>query len=102
MAIKRFIVGLGCGLAVGYLLRPKLENEKITPERALKEVKKVVSRNHAISGSWIHMLPETIEQNHISYDVYRGGLSTATEDGTVQYEFLVDAKTGTLLNLQTS
>lgn len=102
MAIKRFIAGLGLGLAVGYLLRPTIGCDRITPERALKEVKKTVARTHVISGSWIHMLPETIERNHISYDIYRGGLSTTTEEGTVQYEFLVDTKTGTLIDLQTA
>ncbi len=102
MAIKRFVVGVGLGLAVGYFLRPTIERERMTPERALKEVKKTVARTHAISGSWIHMLPETIERNHITYDVYRGGLSTTTEAGTVQYDFFVDTKTGTLIDLQTS
>lgn len=100
LAIKRFIAGVGIGLALGYVLRPSLQSERLTPERALKEVKKTASQAFAISGSWIHMLPETIERNHISYEVYRGGLSTTTAEGTVQYEFFVDTKTGALLDLQ--
>lgn len=101
MAMKRFVVGLGIGLAAGYLLRPQMEADKITPERALREVKKIMSQNHTISGSWIHMLPETIEKNNITYEVYRGGITTTEEDETVQHEFFVDAKTGTLLQLET-
>ncbi|NEU29986.1 hypothetical protein GN156_04235 [bacterium LRH843] len=102
MPIKRFIAGIGIGLAFGYLLRPAIEGERMTPERALKEVKKAIAHSHAISGSWIHMLPETIEKNHITYDVYRGGVSTTTEEGTVQFEFLVDMKTGTLIHLESA
>jgi predicted small secreted protein len=97
--MKRFITGVGIGIAVGYLLKSNLEQDHITPERALKEVKKTVAQTHAVSGSWIHMIPETISRHHISYEVYRGGLSTTTEEGTKQYEFLVDRKTGTLLDL---
>lgn len=100
MAIKRFVIGLGVGLAAGYFLRPTIEGERLTPERVLKEVKQKVASTHAISGSWIHMLPEKIERNHLSYEVYRGGLSTTTEQGTVQYEFLADTKTGTVIALQ--
>ncbi|KHF39671.1 PepSY domain-containing protein [Halalkalibacter okhensis] len=100
--VKRFIAGLGIGLAAGYLLGPSLKGEKISPEKALKEVKKAVSKTYAISGSWIHMIPETVERNDISYTVYRGGLSTTNEQGTTQFEFLVDTKAGTLLELQSS
>ncbi|MDT8859349.1 PepSY domain-containing protein [Alkalihalobacillus sp. MEB130] len=100
--MKRFFAGLGIGLAAGYILGPTLKNDKISPEKALKEVKKAVSKKYAISGSWIHMIPEELERNNISYTVYRGGLSTTTEEGTTQYEFLVDTKSGTLLDLQSS
>jgi predicted small secreted protein len=98
--VKRFIAGLGIGLAAGYLLSPTLRSDKISPEKALKEIKKTVSRTYAISGSWIHMIPETVELNQISYNVYRGGLSTTNEEGTTQFEFLADTKTGALLDLK--
>lgn len=98
--VKRFIAGLGIGLAAGYLLGPSIRNGTISPERALKEIKKTVSQTYAISGSWIHMIPETVELNQITFSVYRGGISTTNEAGTTQYEFLADTKTGALLDLQ--
>jgi predicted small secreted protein len=100
MSIKRFALGVGIGVVAGYFLRPSLEAEKVSPEKALKEVKKTVSSTHAISGSWIHMIPETVERENVRVEVYRGGISTTTESGTVQFEFLADTKTGTLLELK--
>ncbi|WP_100373809.1 PepSY domain-containing protein [Bacillus sp. FJAT-45037] len=102
MSMKRFALGIGIGLAAGYFLKENLTCESTSPERALKNVKKTVSSRHAISGSWIHMIPETIEREHVQVEVYRGGISTTTETGTVQYEFLADTKTGTLLELKAS
>ncbi|KMJ55008.1 PepSY domain-containing protein [Alkalihalophilus sp. As8PL] len=100
MSIRRFALGIGIGVVAGYFLRPSLSTEKVSPEKALKIVKKTVSGSHAISGSWIHMIPETVERENIRVEVYRGGISTTTETGTVQYEFLADTKTGTLLELK--
>ncbi|WP_231686807.1 PepSY domain-containing protein [Bacillus sp. JCM 19034] len=55
--------------------------------------------SYHITGSWIHMVPESIERQSINYDVYRGGISTNTDDGTVQYEFLVEKESGAILEL---
>ncbi len=40
MSIKRFALGVTIGFAAGYLLRPALRPERISPEKALKLVKK--------------------------------------------------------------
>lgn len=61
------------------------------------KAKATVATQHTISGSWIHMNPETVERYGLQYEVYRGGMSTSTPDGTVQFEFIVETKNGTLL-----
>ncbi|WP_100405148.1 PepSY domain-containing protein [Bacillus solitudinis] len=99
MAIKRLLLGIGIGLAAGYILRPTISGDKISPEQALKQVKKTLTSTYDIQGSWIHMIPEQLERHQIPYEVYRGGVSIKDESGTLQYEFLVDTKTGTLLEL---
>ncbi|WP_096202635.1 PepSY domain-containing protein [Bacillus sp. FJAT-45350] len=100
MGMKRFALGIGIGLAVGYLLSNKLENDNITPERALKLVKHSLENNKInINGSWIHMIPEDFEKNNLTYTVYRGGVTTLTDDGSIQYDFMVDTKTGTIIHL---
>jgi predicted small secreted protein len=45
------------------------------------------------------MTPETFQKNELSYKVYRGGL-TQNEDGELkQLEFIVDAHSGTVLDV---
>ncbi|OLO40473.1 hypothetical protein BTR23_06825 [Alkalihalophilus pseudofirmus] len=98
--MKRFAVGIGVGLVAGLLLSSKLGKELISPERALKQVKDKLSHSFNVTGSWIHMVPESWNKNQLEYTVYRGGLTTSTEnDEHLQYDFIVDAKTGTILDV---
>ncbi|KGA98754.1 hypothetical protein AJ85_03165 [Alkalihalobacillus alcalophilus ATCC 27647 = CGMCC 1.3604] len=99
MSTKKFLAGLGVGLVAGYFIRESLNQANISPERALKNVKKQAGAHHQISGSWIHMVPETLHRNEMTYEVYIGGLSTQTESGIVQYDFVVDTKTGTIIEM---
>ncbi|KMK77799.1 PepSY domain-containing protein [Alkalihalobacillus pseudalcaliphilus] len=99
MSTKNFLAGLGLGLVAGYLVRESISHAKISPERALKNVKKQVSTIHHISGSWIHMVPETLHRHDLTYEVYIGGISTKQSQGIVQYDFVVDTKTGTILEM---
>ncbi|WP_209124045.1 PepSY domain-containing protein [Alkalihalobacillus sp. BA299] len=98
--MKRFAIGIGVGLAAGLLLRSKLEQDLISPEKALKQVKNKLSHSFNVTGSWIHMIPETWDKNQLEYTVYRGGVTASTEhDKSLQYDFIVDAKTGTILDV---
>lgn len=97
--MKKLSIGLVLGFILGFFLRPTIAKERISPEKALKKAKATASTTHTISGSWIHMNPESIERYGLQYEVYRGGISTSTPDGTVQYEFIVETKNGTLLEL---
>lgn len=42
---------------------------------------------------------ETFEKYDVAYEVYRGGLTTMLNDIQERFEFLVDAKTGTVLEV---
>ena len=99
MKLKRFMIGVGIGIAAGLLIRNQLEREFIAPEKALKLVKKNLSHSFQLTGSWIHMLPESFNKNELEYTVYRGGVTAASGDKNLQYDFVVDAKSGTLLEL---
>ena len=62
-------------------------------------VKQALSHKGEITGSWVHMVPETFEKYDVAYEVYRGGLTTMLNDIQERFEFLVDAKTGTVLEV---
>lgn len=100
MNVKRFLIGMGIGISIGLWLQSKNNTKTITPESALKKVKETMANTYHITGSWIHMVPESINRQSIQYDVYRGGISTDTDDGTVQYEFLVEKNSGAILELR--
>lgn len=99
MGLKRLVLGIGIGIAAGMFLRSKLTNEHIAPEKALRIVKQNLEPKMTINGSWIHMIPESFEKNNLEYTVYRGGITTLTDDSTIQYDFIVDANSGTILEI---
>ncbi|MBB6448110.1 putative small secreted protein [Geomicrobium halophilum] len=99
MKIRDLIIGAAVGFAAGYAVKEACAVKTVSPEKALKHVKSNVQNQIPVSGSWIHMNPEHLEKNHLQYDVYRGGLSSTEEGQTKQLDFVVDAKTGTILEL---
>ncbi|WP_419095550.1 PepSY domain-containing protein [Alkalihalobacterium alkalicellulosilyticum] len=99
MGMKRFVLGLGIGIAAGMFLKNRTTDNNIQPERALKMVKQNLANKVNITGAWIHMIPESFEKENIDYTVYRGGITTTDNDENTQYDFVVDSKTGTILEL---
>ncbi|WP_379965333.1 PepSY domain-containing protein [Ectobacillus sp. sgz5001026] len=100
---KNILLGVGLGFTAGYFVANQLQqNGHISADKALKMAKKVFSEKGEITGSWIHMVPEVWEKYDIAYDVYRGGVTTVTLDKQNRYEFLLDANTGTILDVTES
>lgn len=97
--MKRVSIGLGIGLLIGVLASKACKSDKLSPEQALNKVKATVKQEYIINGSWIHMQPESVDRFGLTYTAYRGGLTSSTVDGPVQYEFIADIKTGVLLDL---
>ncbi|MBU9713733.1 PepSY domain-containing protein [Evansella tamaricis] len=103
MGWKRFAVGVGAGVAVTLLAKNQLDKSQgqLSPEKALKMVKKKANHLGSIDGSWVHMITEEFELDQLVYNVYRGGITCTDEDGNMSaYEFFVDAATGTILKLE--
>lgn len=103
MSWKKFAAGVGTGVAVTVLAKTTMDQKEsvLSPEKALKIVKKKAGEIGRIEGSWVHMMTEPCEHEHLMYDVYRGGVTIAEDDGTVNaYEFYVDAPTGAIIELK--
>lgn len=98
---KSLLTGVGIGFAAGYVVANKMQEQShISSDKALKMVKEAFENKGEITGSWVHMVPETFEKYDLTYDVYRGGITTALGDIQERFEFLVDAKTGTILEIK--
>jgi len=96
---KSFLLGAGVGIAGGYAVRELLtQNAAVTPEKALANAKAAFMADGQISGSWIQMKPEPYQNDQLHYNVYRGGISRKEGDEIVQYEFVADKDTGTILD----
>jgi len=99
MKWQKFLLGLTVGFAGGYLVNRTISSRPLTAEKALQIVKDSFKKSGPIIGSWIHMVPETYNKFDMSYVVYKGGISRKIGDDVNQYEFVVDSKTGTILDV---
>lgn len=97
MSWKKFFFGIGVGFAAAYLLIENGNKRIISSEEALTLAKNTFKKNGEISGSWIQINPETYTKNGSTYQVYKGGICYASDSEPGQYEFMIDALTGTIL-----
>ncbi|MGM8365874.1 PepSY domain-containing protein [Virgibacillus sp. W0181] len=96
--LTRTIVSIGIGITIGYILKQQLQTyQKVTPEKALIMAKETFKKSGPISGSWIYMKPEEIEQNGLLYTAYRGGITRNIDGKNHQYEFYTDVQTGAVI-----
>ncbi len=101
MGRKRMVLAAGLGIAIGYLLKEQLdENRKLSPEKALQYAKDTFQKNGPINGSWIYIKPEKIDKNGLTYNTYRGGISRNIDGENKQFDFYVDIETGAIIDTQ--
>ncbi|SDB81168.1 hypothetical protein [Shouchella lonarensis] len=98
--MKHFSLGLSVGILLGYITAKACKKTSLSPEQILKKVKARAKKDCIVSDSWIQMEPETVERSGLTYDVYRGGITKATVDGPIHYEFLADRENGALLEFE--
>ncbi|MFB5282383.1 hypothetical protein [Peribacillus sp. Hz7] len=97
---KSFLLGAAAGFAAGIITKELLgPSGHASPEKVLADVKEKLKKSGQIYGSWIVMKPETYVKNEVEYEVYNGGITRSIDDKREQFEFIADAKTGTLLEL---
>jgi predicted small secreted protein len=96
---KKFIFGITVGAATTFLIQSQVNKEYISAEKALKLVKDTFKKDGPIEGSWINTERETYTENDVVHTVYRGGVSKRTDDELNHYNFVMNAKTGTLISV---
>lgn len=98
MNFKQLCLGIGIGFIGGWATKEILSEKKyMSPEKVLENAKKTFNQSGTISGSWINMKPESFEKPPLSYQVYKGGVSRTVDGELEQFEFVSDAKTGTVI-----
>ncbi|SDM90817.1 Predicted small secreted protein [Fictibacillus solisalsi] len=98
MKASKWILAGVAGFAAGYIAAKRLP-QTLTPEKALNLIKDQARDEFMITGSWINVHPEEVKRFGLPYTVYKGGLSSRLHSTLTQYDFMVDAKTGSILDI---
>ncbi|MGD7044283.1 hypothetical protein [Jeotgalibacillus proteolyticus] len=97
---KDVTIGAAVGLAAGYAISQGTSKAVSVPaDKVLQDVKNQFKKRGSIDGSWIQMKPEEHEILAIKNQVYRGGISRHQGNELEQFEFIADAKTGTVMDV---
>lgn len=99
MKTKGFLAGTLLGFAAGMFAAKLVQTKALSPEQALKRVKSALRDQLNIEGSWIQMKPEQLQKNKLTYTVYQGGLTSNEGHIVKHYDFAVDVKSGTIIDL---
>ncbi|KIL43895.1 PepSY domain-containing protein [Jeotgalibacillus soli] len=97
---KDITIGAAIGLAAGIAISQSTTRAvSVSADKVLKDVKNAFKQHGAIDGSWIQMKPEEYEIHAVKNQVYRGGISRHKGNELEQFEFIADAKTGTVMDV---
>ncbi|WP_165004405.1 MULTISPECIES: PepSY domain-containing protein [unclassified Enterococcus] len=93
-------VGISLGLLSGVASTILYHRKKaLTADQVLAQIKESFLEEGAIEGSWISFEKEPIRKFAVRSNAYRGGISRVEDGEIVYYEFLADARTGTVLDI---
>ena len=96
-------IGVGVGFAGGIFSTLWMKKKQsMNADDVLAQIKAAFLKEGPIEGSWINFEKQPLRKFAVTSQGYTGGI-TRTEDGQlITYEFLADAKTGTVLDIQRS
>ncbi|QZN92520.1 PepSY domain-containing protein [Limosilactobacillus panis] len=93
-------VTLGASGVAGFVAGKLFGKRPISANRALKLIRHDFAREGTITGSWIDHRRVPFQRYAVKTSAYRGGLTRLEDNEPVNYEFRVDAYTGSLLELK--
>lgn len=92
-----FIQGLTIGLTSAFCWHRYM---KRLPDELLAEIKKLFLREGPIDGSWIESSPRLTSYQNEHHIVFVGGITREENNELIQYQFMFDARTKELLELE--
>ncbi len=94
------ITAFASGLIVGFLLNKALnDHQSVQADDILNDVKERFLEEGPIEGSWIELTKTPVKKAALETDVYYGGISRYEDDELIQYEFIADSNSGTILDI---
>ena len=93
-------VTLGASGALGFLAGKLFGKRPVSTDRILKLVKNDFATEGTITGSWINDHAVPFQRFAVKTDAYHGGISRLEDGQPVDYQFIADAYTGSLLELK--
>lgn len=91
---------LSLSFLFGVLSYKQYRNRKtLKADDILKDVKKEFLKEGTLDGSWIELTKVPWKKFAHKTDVYYGGISRYEENKLVQYEFIADAYTGSIIDM---
>ena len=102
MKLRDFAIGVVAGLAAAVII--KEISDRALPYKSadeiLAELKQQFKKDGHIEGSWIFMKPEYFQNGYTSIPAYRGGITQIIDGESKNFEFVVDAHQGILLEVK--
>lgn len=95
-AIVGFVLSFLIGFFTFFLVDQKTP---VNADKILAQVKEQFKEEGPIEGSWIEMTKVPWKKYSYETKVYYGGISRLEEGQVVQYEFVADAYSGTLMDI---
>ncbi|GAA3018364.1 PepSY domain-containing protein [Tetragenococcus solitarius] len=94
-------IGVGIGLLSGIASVLFIKNkQRLSADDILQHIKKAFLKEGPIEGSWINFERQPVRKFAVHTEGYNGGITRLEDDHLVTYEFLADAKTGSVLDIQ--
>ncbi|HIX71129.1 MULTISPECIES: hypothetical protein [Enterococcus] len=95
------VLGLGVGLVGGVASTLWVKKrQRLSADAVLNTVKGAFLKEGPIEGSWINFEKQPLRKFAVHSEGYTGGITRLEDGKLVSYEFLADAKTGTVLDIQ--
>lgn len=99
MKIRYILLGAGLSLAAAFIVKQYADNAYISSEKALQIVKSAFKQRGPIDGSWIYTVPEPYVINGETVPVYKTGVTRSAFGELEQYEVMIHAKTGMIVDI---
>lgn len=94
------VLGFIFSLLLGLLVHSQVAKRKtLKADDILERVKSQFRQEGPIDGSWVELTKVPWKKFAYETDVYYGGISRIEENDLVQYEFIADAHTGSLIDI---